>query len=105
MSYGIQCCARCGNLEDGHTGPADRYLCSACRRAGWRQNSLGDHYLVEWYVVHIWHSGRAGWDAQGAIEAETPRAAYLAARELHPGKTVHVTRVLVEPCSPGGPNV
>lgn len=30
MSYGIQCCDQCGKLTDGHTGPANLYLCAEC---------------------------------------------------------------------------
>ena len=35
------------------------------------------------------------------IEAACARDAYVTARERHPGQTVHVARVLTEPCSPG----
>lgn len=102
MAFGIQCCVRCGNLEEGHTGPADRYLCSSCHRAGFRIDGAGNLHQLESYTVHTWDSGRKEWDAQApAIEAETPRDAYLAAKRRHPGHTVHVARVLTEPCSPG----
>lgn len=41
MSFGIQCCVKCGNLEEGHTGPANRYVCTSCYREGWRVGSAG----------------------------------------------------------------
>lgn len=102
MSYALQCCTRCGALEKGHTGPADRYLCSTCRAAGWRQDSLGYVYQLTPYTVHTWDPVASEWSAQApAVLAAHPRDAYLAARERHPGKCVHVARVLSEPCSPG----
>jgi len=42
MAYAIQCCIRCNALEKGHTGPADKYLCSSCYGAGWRVDSVGN---------------------------------------------------------------
>lgn len=101
MSFGIQCCTRCGELEHGHTGPADRYLCSTCHGAGWRQDALGGLYQVERYTVHTWDTVLRDWELAPPIEAATPRAAYLAAQVQHPGKTVHVARVLDQPCTPG----
>jgi hypothetical protein len=102
MSYAIQCCTRCGALEHGHTGPADRYLCSSCYREGNRIDGVGNLYQVERYRVHTWNLERREWEAAPpALEARDPRTAYLEAKQRHPGKTVHVARVLVEPCSPG----
>jgi len=102
MAHALQCCVRCGELEPGHTGAGDRYLCSTCRAAGWRVAAGGSLYQVESYRVHTWDPIVRGWVSQEpAIEAADPRAAYLAAQSRHPGKTVHVARVLVEPCSPG----
>ena len=47
MSYALQCCVRCGALEHGHTGPADRYVCADCYGAGWRVNAGGNLSQVE----------------------------------------------------------
>lgn len=102
MAYGIQCCVRCGRLEHGHTGPGDRYLCAACYGSGNRVDGAGNLWQVDSYRVHTWNSEGRGWELQDPpIEARTPREAYLLARDRHPGRTVHVARVLVEPCSPG----
>lgn len=30
MARAIQCCVKCGKLEDGFTGPADHYVCAEC---------------------------------------------------------------------------
>jgi hypothetical protein len=40
MARRIQCCKRCGKLEEGHTGPADKYICVACHNAGWRTDGF-----------------------------------------------------------------
>jgi len=102
MSYAIQCCVRCSTLEDGHTDPGDRYLCHKCHVAGWRVEACGSLYQVWSFRVHTWDPVRVGWKPQGPpIEAADPRSAYLAAQQRHPGETVHVARVLDEPCSPG----
>jgi hypothetical protein len=103
MAYAIQCCVRCSALEHGHTGPGDCYLCSTCYRAGFRVAAGGSLFQVERYTVHIWSSEREDWElALPKIEAPDPRNAYLAAKARHPGETVHVARILPEPCSPGG---
>ena len=102
MAYAMQCCVRCSTLEDGHTGPGDRYLCAKCHGAGWRVAAGGSLYQVLPYVVHTWDPGLREWTAQApAIEAADPRTAYLSAQQRHPGTIVHVARVLAEPCSPG----
>lgn len=103
MAYALQCCVRCGNLEHGHTGPADRYLCGTCHRAGFRVDLGGTIHQVAPYLVHTWDPGRGEWHPEAPpIEAILPRLAYLSAKQRHPGQIVHVARVLVQPCSPGG---
>jgi len=102
MAYAIQCCIRCSALEDGHTGPGDRYLCGSCYRAGWRVDCGGNLSQVQSYTVHTWDPIFRMWEPQAPrIEARDPGTAYRAAQQRHPGRTVHVARVLVEPCSPG----
>lgn len=102
MTHALQCCVRCGELEHGYTGVGDRYLCGKCRTAGWRVAAGGSLYQVLSYGVHTWDPGKRDWIPQAPeIEAADPRAAYLAAQARHPGETVHVARVLAEPCSPG----
>lgn len=38
----IQCCVRCGELEEGHTGYGDRYICTRCHQLGWRVDAGGN---------------------------------------------------------------
>jgi len=42
VSVGTQVCQWCGEVEEGRTGPANRYLCTDCYRDGWRLDSLGN---------------------------------------------------------------
>lgn len=46
MAYGIQCCVKCGKLEDGHTGYGSRYICADDYLAGWRLNAFGKPYRI-----------------------------------------------------------
>jgi hypothetical protein len=101
MAYALQCCVRCSTLEDGHTGPGDRYLCRTCHRAGWRVDAGGNLSQLLKFHVHTWDPGRSVWVAQQPVAAATARDAYLLAKDRHRGHTVHVARLLPEPCSPG----
>jgi len=89
-------CLRCGDPR-----AIGAQLCDGCHAAGWRAHQGGYLYQLERYTVHTWNLEARKWDPAQPVEAADPRAAYLAARALYPGRTVHVARVLVEPCSPG----
>lgn len=38
----IQCCLKCRKLEEGNTGPGDKYVCTECWNAGWRVDAFGN---------------------------------------------------------------
>lgn len=89
----IQCCANCGRLEEGHTGPGDAYECRVCfqLRAAAARKAAGmepqqHSYLVRWEID---------------IDANTPEEAAAKAAEIQADPESIATHFeVVDQCDP-----